>query len=303
MKIKHLRNLTVYQIIKDSIKDFFSNQSMSLAAGTAFYTIFSLPALLIIVLNIGNTFYRESEIKAEILNQVEEMAGVESRQTLESIMDNFSADEEGVVSNVVAILILAFSAATVFVSLKNSINHIWHIKAKPQKGVLKFIINRLLGFSVVAAIGFILLVSLVLDAVLVVLVRYFDQFLENGTVYMASIGHLILTQGLLVVFFALMYKILPDAKVRWRVTWLGAFVTMVLFAAGKYIISLYMGNTHIASAYGTAGSLVVLLLWVYYSVVIFLFGAQITFYIEEKTGGRVIPNDEAVKIEWKEVED
>ncbi len=301
--IKKLKKLTFFQIIIDSIKDFGSSDSMSFAASTAFYTIFSMPALLIIILNIGTTFYQESEVKDEIILQVGELAGLETAQTLSDIMSNFSIESDGVLSNFLAVGILLFSATTVFVSLQNAINHIWHIKAKPEKGILKFVINRLLSFSMVASIGFILLVSLILDALIVVIFNYFSDFFESFAFLLASVGHLIMGQVILVVIFALMYKILPDAKVRWKDTWMGAFVTMLLFVLGKYLISLYLGNSDLGSVYGTAGSLVVLLIWVYYSVVIFLFGAQVTYYIAEKVGKGVVPLAQAVRVELREVED
>ncbi|WP_194976666.1 YihY/virulence factor BrkB family protein [Aquiflexum lacus] len=301
--IQKLKKLTVFQIIKDSFKDFFSGESMGLAAGTAFYTIFSLPALLIIILNIGTTLYSETEIKNEILQQIEELAGEESRSTLENILDNFNKESNGVISNFVAFLILAFSATTVFVSLQNAINHIWHIKPKPEKGIIKFIVNRLLSFSLVASIGFILLVSLILDAVLVIVNNYFIENVMDLPINMITIANFVLSQIILVVVFALMYKILPDAKVRWKDTWIGAIITMVLFGVGKYLIGIYMGNSDLGSSYGAAGSLVILLIWVYYSLIIFLFGAQITYYIAEHLGGGISPKDQAIKVQMREIED
>lgn len=300
--IKRLEKLTVYHIIKDSIKDFFSGESMGLAAGTAFYTIFSLPALLIITLNIGTTLYSETEIKNEILQQVEESAGVESRATLEEILENFDMESDSIIPNFVAVLILAFSATTVFVSLQNAINHIWHIKPRPEKGIIKFIINRLLSFSLVASIGFILLVSLVLDAVLAIVNNYFIEHVIDLPINLVTIANFVLSQLILIVVFALMYKILPDAKVRWKDTWIGALITLILFGVGKYLIGIYMGNSDLGSSYGAAGSLVILLIWVYYSVVIFLFGAQITYYIAEHMGGNIIPKNQAVKVEMREIE-
>ncbi|MGY6544399.1 YihY/virulence factor BrkB family protein [Arthrospiribacter ruber] len=302
MMIKKLKNLTVFQILIDSVKDFTSGESTGLAAGTAFYTIFSLPALLIIILNIGMTFFSEADFQYEVLIQVEALAGVESRETLEEILDNFDGTEQSGIPNVVAFLILAFSATTVFVSLQNAINHIWHIKPKPQKGLIKFAINRLLSFSLVASIGFILLISLILDAVLVIANNYLTEYLIDLPINLAAIAHFIVAQVILVVVFALMYKILPDAHVRWKDTWLGAFVTMVLFGIGKYLIGIYLGNSDLGSTYGAAGSLVILLIWVYYSVVIFLFGAQVTYYIAEKIGGSVTPKAQAVKVELREIE-
>ncbi len=300
---KRLKNFTVTKILINSVKDFLQSESVNLAAGTAFYTIFSLPALLIIIMNIGATFYEESEFKDELLIQVEELIGDEGRETLENILENVSMASDDGISYYIAIGILLFSATTIFVSLQNAINLIWHIRAKPKRGWLKFAINRLLSFSVVASIGFMMLVFLVLDAALVVISNYFSQYLEDVAVFAASIAHIVISHGLLVLIFALMYKVLPDANVPWRDTWLGAVVTMVLFALGKYLIGLYMGQSDLGSTYGAAGSLVILLIWVYYSVIIFLFGSQVTYYIAKNTKGDIIPKKQAVRFEWREIEE
>jgi membrane protein len=302
-KLRQLKKLTFFQILKDSIKDFGSNDSMTFAASTAFYTIFSLPALLIIVLHIASTFYSKTEVREELLMQMGNLIGEESVQTLDQIMQHVTIDNQIFWSQLLGIAILVFSATTVFVSLQNSINHIWHIKPKPERGLVKFIVNRMLSFSMVASIGFLLLVSLVLDAIIVVVFNYFSDLVEGNILFFARIANFVLAQALMVLIFGLMYKILPDAKVRWRDVWLGAMVTMALFALGKYLIGVYLGNAEVGSYYGTAGSLVVILVWVYYSVVIFLFGAQITYYIAENVGGSVIPLAQAVKVELVELDD
>lgn len=301
--LRRVRKLTVFQIIKDSVLSFGQNDSMTFAASTAFYTIFSMPALLIIILNIGSAFYTDdTAVREELLSQVSSLSGPETAETLDGIIQNVSRDTKGVIARIIAIGVLAFSATTVFVSLQNSINHIWHIKPKPNKGYIKFVINRLVSFSMVASIGFVLLVSLVVDALIVVLFDYLAQFLNGTNALLVSITNFVLSQALLMVIFGLMYKILPDARVKWKDVWLGAFVTMLLFALGKYLIGIYMGNSDLGSAYGAAGSLVVVLIWVYYSVVIFLFGAQMTYYIAKESGGNVIPVKQAVRIEVKEVD-
>lgn len=301
--IQKIKKLTAYIILRDSIKDFISGESMGLAAGTAFYTIFSLPAFAIIILNIGTAIFSESEMQAEILHQIEVLAGAESKASIEEIFNNFEIGDSKGIPNFVAVMILAFSATTVFVSLQNAINHIWHIKPKPEKGLLKFAINRLLSFSLIASIGLILVVSLILDAIFVIINNYLAQFLIVDIPFdLAAMAHFFTAQAFFVLIFALMYKILPDAKVRWRDTWLGAFITMVLIGIGKYLIGIYMGNSDLGSTYGAAGSLVILLVWTYYSIVIFLFGAQITYYIAENVGGSIIPKDEAVRVELREIE-
>lgn len=302
-QLEKIKKLTGFQIIKDSIKDFGSSDSMTFAASTAFYTIFSLPALLIIVLNIASTFYSRNDVRDEILEQLGNLIGEESVQTLDQIMQNVTIEGQMFWSQMVGIGVLIFSATTVFVSLQNSINHIWHIKPKPEKGILKFIVNRVLSFSMVASIGFLLLVSLILDAIIVIVLNYFSFLVEDNLLIFATITNVVLTQALTVLIFGLMYKILPDAKVRWKDVWLGAFITMLLFALGKYLIGVYLGNAQVGNYYGTAGSLVVILVWVYYSVVIFLFGAQITYYIAENIGGSIIPIKQAVKVELIELDE
>jgi len=300
---RRFRKLTFVQILRDSIKDFSDSDSMIFAAGTAFYTIFSMPALLIIFLNIGTTFYQEETIRNEILAQVESVVGRESALTLDGIISNLTLEFEGIWANVIAIGILSFSATTVFIGLQSSLNHIWHLKAKPERGWLKFIINRLMSFALVVILGFLLLISLIMDALTVIIFNYFPDRFEEFTKILFQLSNFILAQSVIIIIFALMYKILPDARVKWRDTWLGAFITMLLFAFGKYLIGLFLTTTDLGTSYGTAGSLVVLLVWIYYSVVIFLFGAQITYYIAEKMGGTIKPLPQAIKVELKEIED
>lgn len=301
--IRKIKKLTVFRILKDSVQAFAKSDSMTYAASTAFYTIFSMPAVLIILINIGAAFYNEGTVREELLAQISKLSGAESAATIDSIIYNATIDSDGFWARLVAIIVLAFSATTVFVSLQNSINHIWHIKSKPERGLLKFIINRLLSFSMVASIGFILLVSLVVDALIVVFFNHLSEIFQGASFYLTTITNFVFTQALMVVIFGLMFKILPDANVKWRSVWMGAIVTMVLFALGKYLIGFYLGNSEIGSAYGTAGSLVVILVWVYYSVIIFLFGASITYYIAERTGRGIRPIKQAVKIQIVEVED
>ena len=299
---KRLRKFTSFQIIKESVKDFGRNDAMTFAACTAFYTIFSLPGLLIIVVTIATYFYSEGQVREELLSQVTNTLGSSSAETFDSIIQNARVDDQSFWAKVLGIAVLIFSATTVFVSLQNSINHIWHIQAKPERGIVKFVINRLLSFSLVASIGFVLIISLVADAIIVVFFRYLSTILDAGTFLLASITNFVVAQGILVLVFGLMYKILPDARVKWRDVWLGAIVTMILFATGKYLLGIYMANTDVGGAYGTAGSLVFILIWLYYSVIIFLFGAQITFYIAEKTGGSISPYKEAVRVMLMEVD-
>ncbi|PSL07564.1 YihY/virulence factor BrkB family protein [Cecembia rubra] len=293
---------SLLKILKDSIIDFSNGESINLAAATAFYTIFSLPALLLLLLNFGATFLSQSKMKDEILSQVEAMAGQESRVTLEEILGNYITSPDFGIAYIIAFLILAFSATTVFISIQNAINHIWHIKAKPKKGILKYVVNRLLGFLLVGSIGLVMIASLILEAALLIVSEYLTEYIVEINIQLFALINFAVTQLVLVIIFALMFKILPDARVRWRDTWLGAIITMVLFGIGKYLISLYIGNSDLGTTYGAAGSLAVLLVWIYYSLVIFLFGGQLTYYLAEHIGGGVVPLPQAVKVELKELD-
>lgn len=299
---QYLYDFKYIKVVVDSLQDFIKNDSVSFAAATAFYTIFSLPAFFIMILNVGSAVYQESKIKEELLFQVENLAGSEAVRTVEATLENIALDDSSFISSSIAFAILAFSATTVFISLQNAMNHIWHIKAIPKSGFVKYIINRLLSFSVVLSLGFILVISLVLDALVSVIFVKLEFLLDTYTVRISSLVEVILSQLILVLIFALMYKFLPDAKVRWKDTWLGALFTAILFIAGKFGIGIYLGNTDLGNTYGAAGSLVILLIWVYYSVIIFLFGGQITFYIAKYYGQTVQPNSSATKIKVIEID-
>lgn len=297
-----IKKYSLFKILKDSIFDFTNGESMNLAAATAFYTIFRLPALLLILLNIGATFLSQSEMKDEIMVQVEAMAGEDSRDTLEEVLGNYVASPEFGLAYLIAFLILVFSATTVFISLQNAINHIWHIKAKPKKGLVKYIVNRLLGFLLVASIGLVMIASLILEAALVIVSEYLTEFIGDFNIQLFTLINFAVSQLVLVVTFALMFKILPDAKVRWKDTWLGAIITMVLFGIGKYLIGFYIANSDLDSTYGAAGSLAVLLVWIYYSLVIVLFGGQLTYYLAQHVGGGVQPLPQAVRVSLIELD-
>lgn len=293
---KAIRNNPYVKVLVDSVRDFLDNESMNFAAATAFYTIFSLPAFVMIVLRIGSAFYNESEVKSELFTHVETSMGSEARKTLEDILENFAFVEEDQIAAFIVIGIILFSATTVFISLQNGINHIWHIKPKKEKGFLQLILNRLLSFSIVASFGFILIVSLLLETVLAIVFGYFDFILDEFNLRTASIVQFVVSQIVLFILFTIMYRVLPDAKVHWKDTLYGSLITTLLFILGKYGIGLYLANSELGSTYGAAGSLVIILLWVYYSVVIFLFGGQITYYIAENLGRGITPNKFARKV-------
>jgi membrane protein len=291
-----------WQILKQTVVNFFQDDSFSYASSIAFYTIFSLPAILIISLSIAATVYERDVVQEELINQIGRLIGSSSAAEMEKILINAALDSTGTLARIVGIGTLIFSATTVFVSLQTSLNKIWGIKPKPERGFVKYLIDRLLSLAMVISIGFLLLVSLIIDAVLVVLQTTLSKFLEGWTLYIVTGTNIAISLALITVIFAMLFKVLPDAKIKWRDVWVGAMVTTFLFTVGKFLIGFYLGNSSVNSAYGTAGSLVIILVWVYYSTVIFLFGAELTSVYAEKTGSKIVPYHHAVKVQLVEVE-
>lgn len=291
-----------WTILKKTVKNFIEDDSFSYASSIAFYTIFSLPAILIIALAIGSTFYEQEVVQRELINQVARLIGRTSALEIEKILLNASIDATSFFAKTVGVITLVFSATTVFISLQSSLNKIWGIKPKPLRGIVKYILNRLLSLAMVISIGFVLLVSLVVDTALVVFQGFLSRILEGLTLYILAAINIVISLGFITLIFGMMFKVLPDAKIKWRDVWVGSFVTTILFTIGKFLIGFYLGNSSFNSAYGAAGSLVIILVWVYYSTVIFLLGAELTSVYAEELGREITPYDNAVKVQLVELE-
>jgi membrane protein len=294
--------LSTWTIIKKTISNFISDDSFDYASSIAFYTIFSLPAILIIALSIGSAFYEQDIVQGELVNQVSRLIGTEGAKEVENILLNASVDTNSFVARVAGVITLLFSATTVFLSLQTSLNKIWGIKPKPARGWLKYIINRLLSLAMVISFGFLLLVSLVIDAVLAFFNDKLETVMEGFMLNIVTVANVVISLMFITVIFGLLFKVLPDARIRWRDVWVGSMVTTGLFTLGKYLIGFYLGNSTFNSAYGAAGSLVIILVWVYYSTVIFLFGAELTSVYATERGAEIRPYNNAVKVQMVEME-
>lgn len=267
-----------WEITKQTVKKFLADNPVSFSAGIAFYTLFSLPAMLLISIWIAASIYDDATVRKELLEQVRSLFGKESAETVRTILAATGETGRTLWARVVGIGTLVLSATTVFVSLQAALNNIWN--AKPEQGhsgVISFIMHRLLSFAMVVSLGFILLVSLVIDTAIVLVLSFINDYFSEGMAYIAAGINFIVSLLIITVMMALIFKLLPDVKIRWRNVWIGAVVTALLFMVGKYLIGLYIGNSNVASAYGAAGSLVLLLVWVYYSATILLLGAEFTY--------------------------
>lgn len=291
-----------YNLFKGAVLKFIEDEPMSYSASIAFYTIFSLPAILIISMVIAGSFYEDQQVKQAILDQIQQLFGNESANQVLKIMENASQQASSTIAKIIGIATLVFSATTVFVSLQNGLNSIWGIRPKPKREIIWFIMNRVLSLAMVVSIGFLLLVSLVVDALIVVFGNYLTEWMSGFTYYIISTVNLLFSMGIITLIFAVIFKVLPDAKIKWKDVWVGAFVTTLLFTLGKFLIGLYLGASTLANAYGAAGSLVLLLIWVYYSATIMLFGAEFTYIYSQDIGSNIRPGKEAVLLKVEEVD-
>jgi len=237
-------------------------------------------------------FGREAA-QGQLLGQIEGLVGEQGGKAIQAMVASANQSGSGVLGSVLGIIMLLFGAAGLFGQLQDALNTIWEVQPKPGRGVLGFLQDRFLSFSMVLGTAFLLLISLVVSAVLAALGTLLGGW---QTSVVGQIINQTLSLAVIALLFAMIYRFLPDAKIAWRDVWLGAFITAVLFTVGKFLIGLYLGHTSTASAYGAAGSLAVLLIWLYYSAQIFLFGAEFTKVYANRYGSRIVPADNAIRV-------
>ncbi len=297
-----LRN--TWKIIKQSFKDFFFSRSLKLSASLAYFTIFALPGLLIIIIWISNIFYGRDIVEGSLYGQLEGLVGHSAALSIQDAIRFTTSGRHSTIATIVGIVSLILAASGIFSEIQDSINFIWRLKAKPKKGfaILKMVFNRLLSFSMIAVFGFILLVSLFVNGTMDMLLDKLMEHYPQLTVVLVYILNIIFTYLIATVIFAAIFKVLPDARIRWRHVWVGAFVTAALFMVGRFVLSYYLSHSTMSNTYGAAGSVVVILLWVYYSAVILYFGAAFTHAYVLHKGQRIYPNNYAVWVQQIEVE-
>jgi len=282
----------ILRLLKETFQEWQEDKASRLAASLAYYTVFSLAPLLIIVIAIAGAIFGEEAARGEIVGQIQGLVGTEGAQVIETAIDNANQPDVSSVASLISVVVLLFGASGVFAQLQDALNTVWEVQPKPGHGFKSFMRKRFLSFSVVLGIGFLLLVSLVLSAVLSALNTYLSGMIP-GLDFLWQILDFVLSLVLVTLLFALMYKFLPDVKIAWGDVWMGAIITAVLFTIGKFVLGLYLGRGSFGSTYGAAGSLVIILAWVYYSAQILFFGAEFTQVYARKYGSRIIPDEHA----------
>lgn len=305
MKIKIPKPIrSVWNFIINAFSKFAEDNSFTWAAAISYYTIFSLPPILLVILYTTTIFYDEQSIRAAIFGQIGSLIGEKGANQISSTVDSLGVFEQEWWASVLGIGGVLITSTTVFITLQNALNQIFKVKAKPSKaGWFKMLRDRLLSFTVLLGIAFILLVSLIVDALISAFGDLLSEYFPNISLVLVSVASVLVPLVIIAVLFSFLFKYLPDVDIPWRYTLHGAVITSILFALGKYAIGYYIGQSETANLYDAAGSILVIMLWVFYASLIFLFGAVITaLYVRARAENGIQPSSYAVKFERQTVE-
>lgn len=295
---------TTWKIFKQSVTEFLNDNCIKLSASLSYYTIFALGPMLIVIISFAGIFLGRDAVEGKLYDQIKALIGSAAALQVQNIIANLQHSQKSVTAAVIGIVLLVLGATGVFTEIQGSINYIWSIRAKPKKGWLKFLTNRLISFSLVISCGFILLVSLVINALMELLNEKLQLYFKSVTIIVFYILNLALIFAVITALFAIIFKVLPDATIKWKDAFVGASFTALLFMLGKFLISLYIGKSNVGLTYGAAGSIIVILVWVYYSSLILYFGAEFTKIYSIQHGTGIKPIETAVfilKSEAKEI--
>jgi membrane protein len=293
-----------WKIFKQSVDEFLNDNCVKLSASLSYYTIFALGPMLVVIISFAGIFLGRDAVEGKLYDQIKLLIGPAAALQVQSIIANLQHSNQTVVAAIIGIVLLILGATGVFTEIQGSINYIWSIRAKPKKGWLKFLMNRLISFSLVISCGFILLVSLIINAIMELLNEKLQLYFKSVTIVVFYILNWALIFVVITALFAIIFKVLPDATIKWRDATVGASFTALLFMLGKFLISLYIGKSNVGLTYGAAGSIIVILVWVYYSSLILYFGAEFTKIYSIRHGTGIKPISTAVfivKHEAKEI--
>ena len=293
---------TVGKILKDTFNGFLEDRALKLSAALSYYTIFSLAPLLLLLISLAGLFFGREAIQGHVFTEINGLIGNEAAAQIQDIIRNMELSGKTNLAIIIGGVTLIIGATSVFGEIQDSINLIWKVKAKPKRGWVKLLKDRLLSSSLIVGLGFLLIVSLLVNGALVALNDLLKGFFPDITVFVFHIINIAISFIVITILFGVIFKVLPDAKIAWKDVRMGAFFTACLFMLGRYLIGLYIETTSAGSAYGAAGSLIVILVWFYYTAVILYFGAEFTRVYAEHIGAKIEPADYAVYIEQHELE-
>jgi membrane protein len=295
------RSKSFFQILKTTAVEFDADGVVKYCASLSFYTIFSIAPMLIVAISIGSIFFGRDAINGRLFSQINEVVGTDAAIMIQEMLSSTHLKKDNAMATGIGFIVFFIGATGVFAEIQSTINRIWGLKARPKKGLLRYLFSRMWSFAMVVTVGFLAVVSLIASAVIDAINERLSGILDNTTVII-FIVHNFVTLGIITLLFMLVYKYLPDSIVVWRDAFVGALFTSVLFIIGKYFIGLYLSTKTFESAYGAAGSIVILLMWIYYSSFLLYFGAEFTRIYALNHGHGIRPNAFSVRVDYKEVE-
>ena len=289
-------------ILKNTYSNFISDRGLKLSASLSYYTLFSLAPLLLLLISLAGFFYGREAIQGHVFNEINGLIGNQAALQIQEIIKNMELSGKTRTALFVGIITLLIGATSVFSEIQDSINMIWKLKVKPKRGWVKILKDRLLSSSLIVGFGFLLIVSLVINGVLLMLNNFLKSYFPDVTIILFQIINIIISFGVITILFGIIFKVLPDAKIDWKDVRIGAFFTACLFMIGRFVIGLYIQSSSTGTAYGAAGSLIVILVWVYYTAAILYFGAEFTKVYIEHIGSKIRPAQYAVFVTELELE-
>jgi membrane protein len=295
MKLKNAANKTGF-MLKETFSEFIADNGLKLSAALSYYAFFSLVPLLIIIINLFGFIFGEVAVRGEIFGEVKGLMGSKAAIQIQDIIKNASLSNAGTLVTIIGIIVLIIGASGVFSEIQDSLNYIWGIKTKPKHTVIKFIKNRLVAFSMIGLVGFLLLVGLVINSLVDILNKNLSTYFPHNIIELFYAANILIIFITISILFTLIFKTLADGKVLLSHCFIGASFTAILFMIGKFIIGAYLIRSSVASIYGAAGTVILILLWVYYSAIILYFGAEFTKVYTRSRGQKIIPNDHSVRL-------
>lgn len=281
-------------LLKETFSQWTEREPFANSIVIAYYTIFSLPGLMVIIINVAGYFYDKGEITSRLTGQIQNMIGGDTARDIEAIIGNASQSKGSTLATLLGIATLIFGATGVFYQMQQILNKMWEVKPKPKQMILKIIKDRIFSFGLILAVGFLLLVSLALSAGLSAFSDWVSVHLSESLNVVFHVADIALSLAIITILFASIYKFLPDAQIRWRDVWPGAILTALLFTLAKFALGLYFGKSDPGSTYGAAGSIILIMLWVSYAGLILLFGAEFTQVYAKRYGKEIKPTAAAV---------
>lgn len=292
-----------WEALRETFKKWNESSASNDSASLAYYAIFSIPGLLIIIIWIAGNFFGEEAIRGQISSQISGIMGQDAAKSIQDMIAGALIDKENIFMKVIGIGSLVFGSTTLFFQLQRSLNSLWDVQAAPKKALVKFLLDRANSLGMILILGFLLMITMVLSSLISLLNDWITRYFGMETYMLVELVNYLIGFAVIMILFALMFKVLPDVEISWKPVWRGAFLTTILFTLGKFLLSLYFGTAKPTSAFGAAGTVILIMMWINYSCMLVFFGAEFTKIYAYKRGFKIIPSKHAKWSDAKLYED